>query len=210
LTRNYNEYKINIGKFTLKEYGMKKDTVLENIKKAQDHIAGKIKDPENITNLERMKTMDLDSYTKIMEAELDETFTFWKDCIKENKTLGIVHFEWSYNDTYAYSYGFTKVVSSKEINSRPGFSEFEYSGSCFEECPGFGKALSQFLEATDFENGSTDYLDYQITKIAEIFFLAMEKITCGEAFKNLPKEKEVVFELTRHERFEIIAYIWEA
>jgi len=90
-----------------------------------------------------------------------------------------------------------------------GFCYDSESENCYlYERPGFYEALNAFWEETDFENRSTHYVDYQITKISEIFYCAMEKVVLTDAFKALPKADTFTFVIQRHDRVAMLAYVW--
>jgi tetratricopeptide (TPR) repeat protein len=193
--------------------------VLENIKSTQARLVANMKDKTNVKHyiptaaeqLAKIEKMDLTPYIDTMAKELERSFYSWnKNWKQADRLLGVVHFEWSYNDFYACAWGCTQIASiNPKTGDLLGFITLEYNGDTCFSGEGFGKALSAFLNKTEYEDYKTIYCDYQITKIAEIFWHAMQKAVQTDAFKALRKQDEIIFELTRHERFEIIAYRWK-
>ena len=203
---------------------MNKNQVLENIQKTQARLAAELRDENNkyfnaadVPHVNKVEKMDLTPFIETMTKEMEESVVLWQECLsqgetdepfEEGMTIGHVHFEWSSSGSEALAY----VYANAEISSdSDGFCDDSEAGECYlYDISGFYEASKDFLKETDFEERSTGYLDYQITKIAEIFYHAMEKVVLTDAFKALPKADTFTFALTRHDRSPMLAYVWNA
>jgi hypothetical protein len=208
---------------------MNKQQVLENIQKTQARLAAELSDKNNrffnaadVPYVDKVEKMDLTPFIETMTKDLEESYASWPGFLKDDLSfegrwsesfaaalkIGHAHFEWDYESTEAYAY----VYASAEISQdSDGFCDDSETGDYYlDSRPGFDHALNDFLEATDFEDSSTSYLDYQITKVAEIFYRAMEKVVLTDAFKALPKADTFTFALQRHDRSPMLAYVWNA
>jgi hypothetical protein len=190
---------------------MDKNQVLENIKATQARLAAVIKEgyPQVYTIVERVEALDLRPFIDEVTENLTEAFDYWAKGMEPGCAVGCVHFEYSYtkdDEVYAYGYADAAIepASSEKLK---GFVEINCGEDVFYDSPGF-KAFS-FWEKTEGLDEETEGSDYETVKMAEIFFHAMEKAVLSDAFVKLPKADEVTFALCRHDRWEIIGYVWK-
>jgi hypothetical protein len=196
-----------------------KNLVLENIKATQARLAAAIKEgtqecPEAFPQVvysvvERIESMDLTPFIDETAQSLMEAFDLWAERMKPDKAIGCVHLEYSYTkDDVVYAYGYEDaVIEQPSSMGLEGFVEIDYSGEVFDDLMGFN--IFSFWDKTEGITEATKGSDYETAKMAEIFFHAMEKVTLSDNFLKLPKADEVTFALCRHDRWEIIAYVWK-
>jgi hypothetical protein len=189
---------------------MDKQTVLKNIKATQERLAVVIteKYKEGIPILENAAKLDLKPYIDLMADELEKSFGYWRDAMDDNTQLGHVHLEWSYNDYGAYAYGFIDAEITPETGTLTGFHSVEFGECLFDDNSGFGVSHGNYLKDTESKDFyETEWADYQTTKVAEIFWYAMEKAVQTDTFRNLSKANQITFELCRHDRWAILGYV---
>jgi hypothetical protein len=127
--------------------------------------------------------------------------------MEPGNVIGCVHFEYSYaKDDVVYAYGYEEAVIEQLSEGLEGFVDIDYSGNVFDDLSGF--RIFSFWDKTKGIDAETKGTDYETAKMAEILFHAMEKVILSDAFLKLSKAGEVTFALCRHDRWEIIAYVW--
>jgi hypothetical protein len=191
---------------------MDKNQVLENIKATQARRVAVIKEryPEVYAIVERIEALDLTPFIDEAAESLTEAFDCWAKEIEPGSAVGIVHFE--YDDTKemeVLAYGYENAILPEDIG---GFVDIDYGATVF----GYGSAgfeISGFWDKTaginEEEETEGENSDYEMAKMAEIFFHAMKKAVLSDSFLKLPKADELTFAIGRHDSSEIIGYVWK-
>jgi hypothetical protein len=190
---------------------MDNNLVLENIKATQARLAAILKEdfPQVYTLVERIEAMDLTPFIDEVETSLTEAFEWWAKEIESDSMIGNVLFEWTYKkDDEVYAYGYEDAtIEQSSSKGLEGFVEIDYGRDVFYDTLGF--KIFSFWNKVEGINEATEGSDYETAKMAEIFFHAMEKASLSNVFLQLPKADEVTFALCRHDRWEIIGYVWK-
>jgi hypothetical protein len=189
---------------------MDNNLVLENIKAIQARLAAILKKdfPRVYTLVEQIEAMDLTPFIDEVETSLTEAFEWWAKETEPDSMIGNVLFEYSdTKDDAVYAYGYEDaVIKQSSSRSLEGLVEIDYGQEVFYDSLGF--EIFGFRDKTKGINGATEGSDYETAKMAEILFYAMEKAILSDHFLKLPKADQVTFTLCRHNRWEIISYVW--